>query len=381
MIGNQILLNRVLQILAKHGARIAEPGEFTLRAFLSGRMDLTQCEAVLGTINATNDRQFQVALHQLAGGLSQPLRQVRTSLIELLADLEAGLDFVDEDISFISHDEIVTRIVEAEKAIKLLVDQLSQRSHTRTTLDAVLTGSPNAGKSSLLNALTGNATAIVHSQAGTTRDYLRSELTLNGRSIDLVDTAGVERTLASPSLNDSSNEVDGLAEEMTASQRETARLLLYCVDSTLSETSLRKEIESYSTLRNNHLDTWWVWTKCDTSELPTISIELPKSALVFRTSSRDSSGLSELTQAIFHWHDSEAAEASMVVGATAIRCQASLQEALSALTNARLALEQGGDEVVAGELRLALEAIGSVAGEVYTDDILDALFSRFCIGK
>jgi len=377
MIGNQILLNRVLQILAKQGARIAEPGEFTLRAFLSGRMDLTQCEAVLGAINATNDRQFEVALHQLAGGLSQPLRQVRTSLIELLADLEAGLDFVDEDISFISHDEVVNRIADAQKAIKLLVDQLSQRSHTRATLDAVLTGSPNAGKSSLLNALTGNATAIVHSQAGTTRDYLRSELTLNGRSIDLVDTAGVEHFLTSPS----SNEVDGLAEDMTASQRETARLLLYCVDSTLSETSLRKEIESYSTLRNNHLDTWWVWTKCDSSEPPPIGIELPKSALVFRTSSRDSSGLSELTQAIFHWHDSEAAEASMVVGATAIRCQASLQEALSALINARLALEQGGDEVVAGELRLALEAIGCVAGEVYTDDILDALFSRFCIGK
>ncbi|MCY2974130.1 MAG: 50S ribosome-binding GTPase [Planctomycetota bacterium] len=382
MVGNQILLNRVLSILANHGARIAEPGEFTLRAFLSGRMDLTQCEAVLGAINATNDRQFEVALHQLAGGLSQPLRNVRTSLIELLADLEAGLDFVDEDISFISSDEVITRIAESHKAIQVLVDQLSQRGSSREVIGVVLTGSPNAGKSSLLNAMTGNTTAIVHSQAGTTRDYLKTELKRNGRSIDLVDTAGVPGSgLSNPEPMTLATDVDGLAGGMTASQREAARLLLYCVDSTLDEALLCIEVDSYLKLRCDHADTWLVWTKCESLERPAANVDLPETTRVFETSSRDAVGLGELIDAIFNWHDSEAAESSMVVGATAIRCQASLQEALSALTNARLALDHGGDEIVAGELRLALEAIGSVAGEVYTDDILDALFSRFCIGK
>jgi tRNA modification GTPase len=382
MVGNQILLNRVLSILATHGARIAGPGEFTLRAFLSGRMDLTQCEAVLGAINATNDRQFEVALHQLAGGLSQPLRNVRKSLIELLADLEAGLDFVDEDISFISPDEVVARIAEAHKAIQVLGDQLSQRGSSREVIGVVLTGSPNAGKSSLLNALTGNATAIVHSQAGTTRDYLKTELKQNGRSIDLVDTAGVPGLgLSKPNPMSLATDVDGLAEDMTAAQRASARLLLYCIDSTLDDSMLRIEVDSCLKLRRDHTDTWLVWTKCESPERPAASVNLPNTMRVFETSSRDTLGLRELTDAIFDWHDSEAAESSMVVGATAIRCQSSLQEALSALTNARLALNQGGDEIVAGELRLALEAIGSVAGEVYTDDILDALFSRFCIGK
>jgi tRNA modification GTPase len=400
MVGNQILLNRVLSILATHGARIAEPGEFTLRAFLSGRMDLTQCEAVLGAINATNDRQFEVALNQLAGGLSQPLRNVRTSLIELLADLEAGLDFVDEDISFISVEEVAARIEDAQIAIQVLVDQLSQRGSSREVIGVVLTGSPNAGKSSLLNALTGNATAIVHSQAGTTRDYLKTELKFNGRSIDLVDTAGVspaERETVptkpeptaiaagasskDPTLRSGSNDIDDLTEDMTASQREAARLLLYCVDSTLSDSRLRTEMNSYLKLCRDHDDTWLVWTKCESLSLPSNMVDLPDTTRVFRTSSRDEVGLRELTEAIFNWYDSEAAESSMVVGATAIRCQASLQEALRALTNARLALDHGGDEIVAGELRLTLEAIGSVAGEVYTDDVLDALFSRFCIGK
>jgi tRNA modification GTPase len=393
MVGNQILLNRALQILAKHGARVEEPGEFTLRAFLSGRMDLTQCEAVLGAINATNDRQFEVALNQLAGGLSQPLQQIRMSLIELLADLEAGLDFVDEDISFISTDEVEARIAIAQSTMQSLVDQLSQRGNSRATLGAVLTGSPNAGKSSLLNALTGVATAIVDGQAGTTRDYLRAELRQNGRSIDLIDTAGVERKMesispaseasSSISLEDHapSNEIDGLAQSMTDAQRETARLVLYCIDSTLSEPLLQEELGAFINLLKNNQDTWLVWTKCESSEIPRVSFELPKSIASFRTSSRNFLGLEELTRAIFHWHDSEAAESSMVVGATAIRCQASLQDALTALSNARHALEQGGEEVVAGELRLVLEAIGCVAGEVYTDDILDALFSRFCIGK
>ena len=380
MIGNQVLLNRALQVLASHGAKIAEPGEFTLRAFLSGRMDLTQCEAVLGAINATNDRQFEVALHQLAGGLSQPLGLIRQSLIELLADLEAGLDFVDEDISFISEEEVVRRIEIAEECINALLLQLSQRSGSPKNLEVVLTGSPNAGKSSLVNALTKSSLAIVNSQAGTTRDYLRATLQHDGRTIDLIDTAGLMPTMGDHDEMNVHN-IENLAMEMTVSQRQSARLVLYSIDSMLDQDEIQRELASFDSLKKQQPNTWLVWTKCESPGCSEALAKLTNSKTVFQTSSKQSFGLKELIDAILRWQEAEEAESTMVVGATGTRCIGSLQEASTALLNARNAFQQGGDEIVAGELRLALDAIGAVAGEVYTDDVLDALFSRFCIGK
>ena len=389
MIGNQVLLNRAIQVLAVHGAKVAEPGEFTLRAFLSGRMDLTQCEAVLGAIHATTDRQFELALQQLAGGLSKPLRVIRKSLIELLADLEAGLDFVDEDISFVSADEVLRRIGDAQSIIAELLLQLSHRNGTSRSVEVVLTGRSNAGKSSLVNALIGSPVSIVNQQPGTTRDYLRAKLTLAGREVELIDTAGLDSVPFSrsdlPSVEDRPGmgleEIEGLAKEMTILQRQTARLVLYCIDSSLDEESRSGDLIAYQALLKEHSDTWLVWTKCDSSEMKNRLTDSGQSTIVFWTSSKHAKGLQGLVESIFKWQASEESECSMVVGSTAVRCLGSLHDANDALGNAVISFRDGGDEIVASELRFALDAIGAVAGDVCTDDILDALFSRFCIGK
>ena len=180
------------------GARAAGPGEFTLRAFLAGKKDLPQAEAVLAVIEARDEADLQSALTQLAGGVSQPLTQLRHDLLNLLADVEAGLDFVEEDIQFISQDELLTRIAAGMAHLTNLRRQLQQRAHVDQRFRVVLVGEPNAGKSSLFNALLGQDSALVSPVAGTTRDYLAAELVVADIPVELIDTAGWQEA-ATPS--------------------------------------------------------------------------------------------------------------------------------------------------------------------------------------
>jgi len=194
-IGSPPLLQAVLRSVCAAGARLAEPGEFTLRAFLGGRLDLTQAEAVLGVIDASGGEQLEVALAQLAGGVAQPLGLLRDDLLDLLAELEAGLDFVEEDISFIAADELGKRLADAGEAVGRVAAQMSQRLRANDLPRVVLIGEPNVGKSSLFNALARGAqveSALVSGSAGTTRDYLTAVIDLDGIGCELVDTAGVD---------------------------------------------------------------------------------------------------------------------------------------------------------------------------------------------
>ena len=174
--GSLPLLECVLQALFVHGVRPARAGEFTLRAFLAGRMDLAQAEAVLGVIDADDHEELTTALNQLAGGLSGKLLQLRSDLLELLADLEAGLDFVEEDIEFISRDDVMRRLQNGIDVVQKLEDQTDGRMVSDDRLRVVLAGLPNAEKSTLFNALTESDDAIVSSVAGTTRDYLSARI-------------------------------------------------------------------------------------------------------------------------------------------------------------------------------------------------------------
>ncbi|MEX0700720.1 MAG: GTPase, partial [Planctomycetales bacterium] len=188
--GSPPLLEAVLSALHDRGARPARPGEFTLRAFLAGRIDLVQAEAVLGVIDAHDHRELETALGQLAGGLSGKIADVRRDLIDLLADLEAGLDFVDEDIEFVARHELAERVDRARGTVERLLDQASERMRTAGTRCVVLAGLPNAGKSTLFNALAGREAALVSPIRGTTRDWLSAELDWQGLAIELIDTAG-----------------------------------------------------------------------------------------------------------------------------------------------------------------------------------------------
>ncbi len=389
-LGNPLLLNRIIEQLCQAGARIALPGEFTLRAFLAGRMDLTQCEAVLGVIEAQSQETLDIALRQLAGGISEPLMALRQSLIDLLADLEAGLDFVDEDIQFISREQVIDRLETASHSVEQLARQLDARQCSQHPPKVALLGLPNAGKSSLVNAIAQENAAIVNEQAGTTRDFVRVRCSLQHGEIDLIDTAGIE------SLQNASrrlSEIDRLAQVQTYVQRDEADLVLYCIDSRLDQATKHSQLNHAISMASPLGDqpdltapnVWVVWTKADADDvvhgcLPTFAQLNPIATYV--TSSLDRRRLQSLLSGLDKWLLKRVHEIVAVAPMTATRCKESLRLASESLLAAYQAADQrAGDEIVASEMRIALEQLANVAGEVYTDDVLDSLFSRFCIGK
>jgi tRNA modification GTPase len=365
--GSPPLLDLAVRNLCHHGTRLARPGEFTLRAFLAGRLDLTQAEAVLGVIEARDAGELQTALSQLAGGLAGRLNALRNQLLDLLAHLEAGLDFADEDIEFISRSDLQQQVENAAEVVSTLVQQLQSRSEASSNAPrVVLLGEPNAGKSSLLNALAGSAAALVSPIAGTTRDYLTRLIEINGQRIQLIDTAGVEES--------TSNEIALSAQMLGQSQHQQADLQLLCIDASqaLSDWSRSQLVQQ------SDIPRIIVWTKCD---LPNALQTFTASETVTEASATTSAGLNQLRTAIASALQQRAAESS-VLATTAARASASLQAAATALAAAAdLAASGGSEEWIAAELRLALDELGQVTGAVYTDDILDRVFSRFCIGK
>jgi tRNA modification GTPase len=355
--GSPPLLEAALEAVCQAGARVAKPGEFTLRAFLAGRLDLTQAEAVLGVIDARGQTELETSLQQLAGGLARPLHNLRERLLGLLAHLEAGLDFVDEDIEFISADELTRELSAAAGQVQVIANQLQERGEAGRLPRVVLSGRPNAGKSSLLNALAGGEPAIVSPIAGTTRDYVACRVHLDGIECLLIDTAGETLQPDGP--------IAAAAQMAMREQIEQADLALLCVDaanpgaeSELRQASNRPELR--------------VWTKCDLAVVRGTGVA---------TSSRTGQGIVELRRAIALALQAAPAESSAVVG-TAERCKDSLRLGAESLERAAKAARSGlGDELVAAEVRTALDALGQVVGAVFTEDVLDRVFSRFCIGK
>lgn len=370
-LGAPVILQLIQRKLLEAGAALAQPGEFTLRAFLAGKLDLTQCEAVLGVIHATNERSLNVALKQLSGGLATPLKTVRTILITLLADIEAGLDFVDEDISFISNTEIQNRLAEANELVSQILKQISSRAGQQHHFQVVIAGPPNAGKSSLLNALAQDRLAIVSPEPGTTRDFVRCRMEMDDIPFDLLDTAGLE------SINDSSPR--GLAQSFTKEQLEQADLILLC--DSCENLDARNLSGTSDLLRDAHnMETWRIITKIDLRD--PICLEHIVAPQSFIVSTKSGFGLDSLRMALQLWLNEKNKQLVDAMPMTAERCYDALQNATQALEEAILANKyNAGEEIVAGEIRLALDEIGQVAGVVYTDDILDVLFSRFCIGK
>jgi tRNA modification GTPase len=363
-LGSPPILEEGLAALCAAGARLARPGEFTLRAFLAGRIDLTQAEAVLGVIDARDQRELRAALAQLAGGLARPLAQLQGQLLDLLAHLEAGLDFVEEDIEFISSRELARQLDGATARIDALAAQMRERAVAAHLPRVVLCGEPNVGKSSLFNALCGQSAALVSEVAGTTRDYVTARVRFGQAEVELVDTAGLELDCAAGTMG-------GAAQAMTQAQTEQAQVLLVCLDLSRPPTPWeRRQLAA-----EDGPDRILVFTKADS----------PAGADVFRqargifTSSRTGVGLDELKAAVLCAVGSQGEESAVVAG-TAARCRESLLLASASLRRARQAAELG-EEFVAAEIRSALDELGRVLGTVYTEDVLDRIFSRFCIGK
>jgi tRNA modification GTPase len=364
-LGSPPLLASILALLAASGARPARPGEFTLRAFLAGRLDLTQAEAVLGVIDAADGRSLQTALAQLAGGLATPLHALRGELLDLLAHLEAGLDFVEEDIQFISPAELDRQLVSAAQTVDRLAARLTDRAEAADRLRIVLVGWPNVGKSSLFNALAGHDAALVSNIAGTTRDYVTARMNLAGLECELIDTAGIEPDAALESIARD-------AQQSAGEQHVQADVQLLCLDAARP----LNEWERSQLSRQSPSQRLVVWTKVDAA------LSEPGVADGIRTSSVTGTGLASLRDRLREVAAGARLQDGQVVAATAVRCRESLRSAAEALARARDIVQvQAGEELVAAEVRGALHALGEVVGAVYTDDILDRIFSRFCIGK
>jgi tRNA modification GTPase len=363
-VGSPPLLGAIVEQLCRHGARPAEPGEFTMRAFLAGRIDLTQAEAVLGVVDARSRDDLDEALARLAGGLSRPLAEIRERLLATLAEVEAGLDFPDERLETAERDALQKRLASAQDVVAATLAQLDQRERVDKAPRLLLTGLPNVGKSRLFNALVDlygadrRVRSIVSATPGATRDFVAARLELGEIACELVDVAGDDATAQLA--------IDRMAQQTMTKQLRSAECRLHC-----SEAGADR---GYAIDIGNNAHDVVVLTKCDLA--PATALVEPPAAVA--CSAMTGAGLEELATAI---RERLTAAAPAGASATAARCGSILRDAAAALGSAIELCGAGDDELMAAELRFALNAVGEVVGAVCADDVLDRVFSQFCIGK
>ncbi len=353
--GGVLVSRRVLEVLLQAGARSAEPGEFTQRAYLNGKMDLTQAEAVMDLISAQTDLALRAAGEQLDGRLGDRIRKLREAVIELLAHVEAYIDFPDEDIDPDTGEALLRKLDLARTEMDALLATADRGKVLREGVRTVIYGAPNVGKSSLLNLLLGQERAIVSARPGTTRDVIEEVINLRGIPLRLIDTAGVR---------ESDDEVERAGIERTRRQVERADLILHVVDASIASV----------TPENGAL---LVLNKIDLGEHPSWH-----PAAGVRISCLNSEGIEALADAIVSRVSGGASahrDWSLAINARHADC---LRRARGFAEAARGALMSGmSPEFVAEELRGALDAVGDIVGKADNDEILGKIFSTFCIGK
>ena len=393
--GGAWILQATCHGLIRHGGRMAQPGEFTKRAFLNGRLDLTQAEAVLDTIQATTSRSLQAAQSLLRGSLSKEVDALRERLIRVLAHVEAGMDFAEEDITFIQAAEVHQALTDTQRAVDQLIASYEEGRIIREGIKVAIIGRPNVGKSSLLNALLKLDRAIVSDQPGTTRDVIDESMNVRGIPLRLLDTAGLRQT---------QDRIEGEGIRRTEDAIAEADVLLLVLDGAEGITDEDRAVfETYGSQR--HL---LVMNKMDLPESQTFS-PLPLGEVqgegpaslspswekarvrgkgegeapeFVKVSAKTGEGLDHLTSVIQSVCLKEGLEATPSVLVTRLRHKAGLEQAHRSLEEAMRSLERKeSGECVALDIRAALDALGEITGAVSTEDILDRIFQDFCIGK
>jgi len=373
--GGDLAPQLILETLLHHGARLAEPGEFTLRAFLNGKLDLAQAEAVADLIHAGSMRAHRVSLAHLQGRYSEQLQRLRSDLLELCAYVELELDFSDEDVEFADRTQLEALLDRTERLLGDLLRSYRLGELLRDGVRVVIGGRPNAGKSTLLNALLGQDRAIVSPIPGTTRDQIEAEAEIEGLRFRFVDTAGLRTTA-------DQIEAEGVRRAQQAIA--TADVLVYVFDLTVG---LEAEEQAYLTqLRAEQpaLPVIVVGNKRDLLEAePTLpELDRPVLALSARKAREDAAELEPLIRELVA---AVAADLGSMDDSTVVmnqRHRQHLARAREAVQAARTALDRGvSGDLLALELRRALHELGAITGEITTEDVLDQIFSRFCIGK
>jgi len=370
--GNPFTLRKILSLCLQKGARVSGPGEFTERAFVNGKMDLTQAEAVAELIRAKTDKSQAAALAQMQGRLSQKVRALRDTLLPLLAHVEVGLDHSDEDHDFLSRENLVESCRQVQRDIDTLLASARTSKILRDGYRVSFLGRPNVGKSSLLNALLKEDRAIVTPIPGTTRDTLEEGLNLDGVPVILTDTAGLRAHTTDP--------VERLGVERTRKSLEDADVVIGLFDGSEALTSEDEEVIRQA-MAKPHI---WVINKSDLPQRLDSSAmhRLNGGATIVPLSAKTGEGLETLAKTIAAFALMEKAHASEAQWLLNTRHQAALEQAHGALVRAA----QGADtkayeECVALELKTALDSLGEIIGETTTEELLDQIFSTFCIGK
>lgn len=366
--GGSYVSGQVLEVLFRCGARAAEPGEFSRRAFLNGRLDLAQAEAVADVIHASTEWSLSAAREQLKGSLSRRVELLRGDLMGVLAHLEAYIDFPDEDIDPDTGDAFRSRMEAACLSLDQLLATADEGRMLREGIQIAIVGRPNAGKSSLLNALLGEDRAIVTPQAGTTRDVLREAANIRGIPVWFLDTAG---------LRESGDAIELEGMRRAAEMADRADLVLHVMDSSSAgEPDLPEETVSRWSDRR-----LVVWNKSDLQEA-SFPDRLPQDPLSVCISCLTGEGLDLLRDRIRERAGRRFSKESEGGAAINARHKAALFRAREALVQALDSLARGeGPELCAMDLRVSVQAVGEVVGHTSTDDLLDAIFSTFCLGK
>ena len=365
--GSPIVLRHIVELALARGARLAEPGEFTMRAFLNGRIDLAQAEAVRDLIDSQTLYQAKVAAQQLEGALSRRLQPVKQKLVELIAVLEAGIDFAEDDISVLPAEQIVQRVATISGPLEELAATFAYGKIVHEGLTLAIVGRPNVGKSSLFNQLVERERAIVTATPGTTRDLISETVAIGGIPVRLVDTAGIRRAL---------DEAESIGIRKSMEAIADADLVLVVLDSSQPVTEEDTELLGQGAKRAAIV----VENKADisSSQSGALSSQLPR----VRTSAITGEGIGALRNEILSHIGGDTGVQAETGFVTSLRHQSLIREAIRALDAAQVAV--GGKiphEMILLDLYNALRQLDEITGATATDDILNLIFSTFCIGK
>ena len=368
--GGVYVMKRILETVIKYGARPAEPGEFTKRAFMNGRIDLSQAESVIDVINSKNEFALKSSLSQLSGAVSEKVKEIRGTILHEIAFIESALDD-PEHISLEGYPEQLAEIVtETERKIEKLLANSDNGKMLKEGISTVIVGKPNAGKSSLLNTLVGEEKAIVTDIAGTTRDVLEEQINLNGILLNVIDTAGIR---------DTEDIVEKIGVERAKKYLNDADLVIYVVD---TSTALdENDYEIMKLLQDRHAIV--LLNKSDLTPVTTVEdIRKHLNKKMIAISAKEQTGIDELTESIKEMFFSGAVTFNDEVYITNIRHKTALQEASRSLQLVLQSIEDGmPEDFYSIDLMNAYEELGSIIGEAVEDDLVNEIFSKFCMGK
>ena len=365
--GSPFIVKEIIKLLLKQGARLAQPGEFTKRAFLNGRFDLAQAEAVADLINAETDNARQTALNQMRGGFSKEIQRLREELIHFASLIELELDFGEEDVEFAKRDELRTLILNIQTFIQKLIKSFDAGNVIKNGVPTVIIGKPNAGKSTLLNALLNEERAIVSDIPGTTRDSIEDEMILGGINFRFIDTAG---------LRDTQDVVEAIGVARTKEKMKQASLIIYLFD--LSNSSIEEINQQENELKASGIPYIKVGNKLDKANTELLKALADDTVLISASNKENIQALKE--KILSRFEQAEIKSGDVVV--TNLRHYQSLLQTHEALQRVLNGLqEKVTGDFLAMDIRQSLHYLGEITGSISSEDLLANIFSKFCIGK